>query len=106
MTKLSGVDWCIPHHVKECDYDLIEHLVDVTIRDSIDGAVSRFFGAFYRDDTPSEFVLATVGPKGEIISRRLFEGCTVLKHRVKATVEHHALLSHAIVLKYETLIVS
>lgn len=105
MTKLSGVDWCIPQHVKDCDYDLIQHKVDVTIRDSVDGAVTRFFEAFYRDDTPSEFVLATVGPNDAVMASRVFEGCMVMKHRVKSTVDHHALLSHRIVMKYETLLV-
>jgi hypothetical protein len=103
MTKLSGVDWCIPHHVKECDYDLIERMVDVTIRDSIDGAVTRFFNSFYRDDTPSQFILSTIDRDGRITTKRVFENCTVVRHRVKTTVEYNALLAHKLVLSYENL---
>jgi hypothetical protein len=106
MTMLSGADWCIPHHVKECDYDLIQRIVDVTIRDSVDGAVTRFFNSFYRDDTPSQFILSTIDRAGRIHAKRLFEECTVMEHRVKTTTEYHALLAHHIVLKYETLVVS
>jgi hypothetical protein len=106
ITKLSGVDWCIPHHVKECDYDIIERLVDLTIRDSCDGAVTRFFNAFYRDDTPSQFVLATVDKNGSITASRHFENCMVVKHRVVTSMEFNSLLAHKIVLRYENLLVS
>lgn len=106
MTMLSGIDWCIPHHVKECDYDLIQKMVDVTIRDSMDGAVTRFFNSFYRDDTPSQFILSTVDRAGRIHTRRLFEACTVIEHRVKTTTEFNALLAHKIVLRYESLTIN
>jgi hypothetical protein len=103
MTLLAGVNACIPHHVKECDYDLIERIVDVTIRDSLDGAVTRFFQQFYRDDTPSEFVLSTLDRNGRVVSRRQFTECFVVKHRVKTTEQFNSLLAHNIVLRYEAL---
>ena len=106
MTKLSGVDACIPPHVRACDYDLIQRIVDVTIRDSIDGAVSRFFHSFYRDDTPSEFTLSTVDRAGRIMSKRLFTECMIIEHHVKTTTEFNALLAHRIVLSYQSLFVN
>lgn len=103
MTLLSGVDWCIPHHVKDCDFDLVQRIVDVTIRDSVDGAVARFFNSFYRDDTPCQFILSTLDRAGRVHVRRLFDECTIVEHRVKMTTEHNALLAHKIVLSYQTL---
>lgn len=104
MTKLSGVDWYFSRWVKDCDYDIVEHLLDVTAWD--DGSVTKFFAAFYRDNTPGEFVLSHVSGSGETLTRRLFEGCEVVKHKVSAPVEQQPILSHAIVLRYENLIVS
>jgi hypothetical protein len=106
MTLLAGVNACIPHHVKACDYDLIEKLVDVTIRDSLDGQVTRFFQQFYRDNTPSEFLLLTVDQSGREVSRRQFTECHVVKHCVKTTDQFHALLAHHIVMRYEDLLVN
>jgi hypothetical protein len=105
MTKLSGVDWCIPHHVKNCDYDLIKRMVDVTIRDDVEGQVSKFFEFFYRDDTPCAFTLL-LKQGARITSKRIFDDCTVVKHRVTQTERYNALLTHKLILKYETLRVS
>jgi hypothetical protein len=105
MTKLSGVDWCIPHHVKSCDYDLIKRVVDVEIRDDVEGQVSRFFEMFYRDDTPCAFLLY-MKQGNRVTSTRIFDECIVLKHRVHQTKRFNALLSHKILLKYESLRVS
>jgi hypothetical protein len=106
MTKLNGVDWCIPQHVKSCDYDLIRRMVVVEIRDDVEGQVSRFFEAFYRDSTPCDFFLYCLHGD-RVTSTRVFDDCTVLKHRVKqAETNFNALLSHKLILRYSSLRVS
>ena len=103
MTQLSGID-CIAQYVKDCEYDMIERIVEVSMRDPVDGLISRFFNTFYKDDSPSTFILATLDRRGQITTERHFDNCSIIKHRVKTTTtEMYSLLHHNIVLRYEHL---